>query len=301
MTVDGDGDLVWERDGRYWPNREASRFVRADGIDWHVQQMGAGPPMLLLHGTAATTHSWAKLMPLLAQHFAITAPDLPGHGFTSALPRFEMSLQHISHAVAALMDVLGVSPDLVIGHSAGAAIGARMTLNRQIAPRLLISLNGALMPFPGMAGHLFPAIAKLLFLNPVAPQLFTWRARDRRAVENVIESTGSKMEPDDISFYQRLFRSPAHVGAALAMMANWDLARLAKELPKLPCPIMLVTGSNDLAVLPDQAFQLAKQIPGAKVEVLRGLAHLMHEEEPQKLADLIIQAAASLNAEAEAQ
>ena len=299
MTVDGDGELNWERDGRYWPNREASRFVRAGGLDWHVQQMGAGPPMLLLHGTAATTHSWAKIMPLLARHFTVTAPDLPGHGFTSPLPRSEMSLQHISHAVAALVDVLGVSPDLVVGHSAGAAIAARMILNRQIAPRLLISLNGALMPFPGMAGHIFPAIAKLMFLNPVAPNLFTWRARDRAAVEKVIESTGSKMQPDDIDFYQRLFRSPTHVGAALAMMANWDLVGLARDLPKLPCPMLLVTGSNDLAVFPDQAFQLAKQIPGAKVEVLRGLAHLMHEEEPQKLADVIIQAAASLKAEAE--
>ena len=42
--------LVWERDGRDWPNRAWSRFVFADGLLWHVQVMGAGPVLLLLHG-----------------------------------------------------------------------------------------------------------------------------------------------------------------------------------------------------------------------------------------------------------
>ena len=45
--------LQWRRDGRDWPNRTFSRFVRAGGIDWHVQEMGQGPKLLLLHGTAA--------------------------------------------------------------------------------------------------------------------------------------------------------------------------------------------------------------------------------------------------------
>ena len=49
-------DLIWSRDGGDWPNREASAFVEAAGIRWHVQRMGEGPPLLLLHGTGAATH-----------------------------------------------------------------------------------------------------------------------------------------------------------------------------------------------------------------------------------------------------
>ncbi|NBQ74895.1 MAG: alpha/beta hydrolase, partial [Acetobacteraceae bacterium] len=56
----------WEKDGRDWPNRTASRFVEAGGLNWHVQLMGQGPCLLLLHGTAAATHSWRDLAPLLA-------------------------------------------------------------------------------------------------------------------------------------------------------------------------------------------------------------------------------------------
>ena len=82
----------WQREGRDWPNREASRFVRAAGLMWHVQIMGAGPVLLLAHGTGAATHSWRALAPLLAQHFTIVAPDLPGHGFTEAPGTARLSL-----------------------------------------------------------------------------------------------------------------------------------------------------------------------------------------------------------------
>ena len=67
--------LIWERDGRDWPNRQASRFVRAAGIRWHVQAMGEGPVLLLLHGTGASTHSWRRLAPLLATRFSGTRPE----------------------------------------------------------------------------------------------------------------------------------------------------------------------------------------------------------------------------------
>lgn len=297
MTGIGNGDLLWERDGRYWPNREASRFIKAGGLDWHVQQMGRGPVALLIHGTAATTHSWAELMPMLAERLTVVAPDLPGHGFTSPLPRAKMSLGGIGAALSALVETLGLRPEIAIGQSAGAAILARMILDRRIAPRLFISLNGALSPFPGVAGHIFPAMAKLFFLNPVTPQFFAWRARDPRAVERVLGGTGSRIAPERLALYQRLFRSPTHVSAALAMMANWDLASLARDLPRLPCPTLLVAGGNDLAVLPDQAFRLARTIPGARVELVRGLGHLMHEEDPRRLADIILRAVDELTAQ----
>ena len=83
LSMSGLDDLSWERDGRDWPNREASRFVEAGGLRWHVQQMGRGPVLLLLHGTGASTHSWRALLPLLAKSFTVVAPDLPGHGFTA--------------------------------------------------------------------------------------------------------------------------------------------------------------------------------------------------------------------------
>ena len=130
-----DAALIWDRDGRDWPHREASQFVTAGGITWHVQQYGQGPPLLLVHGTGASTHSWAWLAPLLAGRFSLVAMDLPGHGFTSAIPAARMSLPAISAALGDLLRTLHIAPAIAVGHSAGAAILARMALDGLIAPQ----------------------------------------------------------------------------------------------------------------------------------------------------------------------
>ncbi len=56
-----------------WPNRDCSRFVVSSGFRWHVQRTGKGPCMLLIHGTAASTHTWRDVMALLARHFDVSA------------------------------------------------------------------------------------------------------------------------------------------------------------------------------------------------------------------------------------
>ena len=94
------GRLEWDHEGLGWPHRDASRFVRAGGLLWHVQVMGEGPVILLLHGTGASTHSWRALMPLLARHFTVVAPDLPGHGFTGTPPSGGFALPAVAAGVA---------------------------------------------------------------------------------------------------------------------------------------------------------------------------------------------------------
>jgi magnesium chelatase accessory protein len=288
-------DLDWERDGRGWPHHEASRFVEAAGLRWHVQQMGAGPVLLLLHGTGASTHSWRALMAPLARHFSVVAADLPGHGFTATPPRERLSLPGMVRELDALLRALGVSPALVVGHSAGAAILIRMALDGLIAPCGIVSLNGALLPFRGLARHVFGPLAKLLVMNPVVPLLFTWTAGQRSA-ERLIRDTGSALDAEGHDLYARLMRSPRHVAGALGMMANWDLDRLERDLPRLKLPLLLVAAGGDLAVPADVSFQVRDRIPGAKVEYLRGVGHLAHEERPSEVVTLLVDWARTVGA-----
>ena len=286
----------WERDGADWPNRAASRFVRAADLTWHVQEFGmpGAPVVLLLHGTGAATHSWAGLAPLLAEHFRVVAPDLPGHGFTDPLPAGRLSLPGMAAAIRDLLRVLDLSPDLVVGHSAGAAILVRLCLDG-LAPRLLVALNGALTPFPGLASVLFPGLARMLFLNPVTPRIFAWTA-DRPAVERLIRGTGSRLDARGLELYRRLFRCPGHVAGALGMMANWDLPTLARDLPRLETRTLLVVGGDDKAIKPDDSFALRERLRSARVELLRGLGHLAHEEAPERVAEIILAEAEALRA-----
>ena len=288
-------DLIWNRDGGDWPNREASAFVEAAGIRWHVQRMGDGPPLLLLHGTGAATHSWRSLMPILARQFAVIAPDLPGHGFTRSPPSHRLSLPGMAADVSQLLRALDVKPEIAVGHSAGAAILARMCLDEKIAPRLLVSLNGAFMPFGGVANQLLSPLAQLLVMNPLVPRLFAWQASNAGAVERLIRNTGSSIDPQGIALYGRLVRSPAHVAAALQMMANWRLQPLLHDLPRLKATLLLVAADNDRSISPDVARQVREIAPRAAIEHLPGLGHLAHEERPQQIANLITRYAARAN------
>jgi magnesium chelatase accessory protein len=278
--------LSFARDGADWPHRDASAFVEAGTVRWHVQRMGKGPELLMLHGTGASTHSWDGLAPLLAKRFRLTAPDLPGHAFTSAKAGLDLSLPGMARAVAALLAALDCRPQVVVGHSAGAAILARLCLDGTIEPKLFVSLNGAFLPFGGMAGVLFPPIAKLLFLNPLAPRVFAWAA-DEAAVANLLRGMGSKIGRRGVELYGRLLRNPAHVAGAIGMMANWDLTDLRRELPRLKAKVLLVIGQDDKAVPPSRAEAIATEIPGAAVESLLHVGHLAHEERPDEVCELI--------------
>lgn len=278
---------LWDREGKDWPNRAASRFIKAGGLRWHVQVAGEGPVLLLLHGTGGATHSWAGMLPLLAKRFRVVAPDLPGHGFTQAPAAQGLSLPGMGRLVAQLLKVLEVRPVLVAGHSAGAAILMQMAVVGLIAPREIIALNGALMPFGGMAGQVFSPLAQLLVRLPPVPWLLSRQAQDRTTVERLLRGTGSTVSPAMLHRYGALFRTRRHVGAALGMMAGWDLHALQRALPKLRTPVLLVVGDRDGFVPPSQAKDVQRLLPHARIVMLPRLGHLAHEEKPAELAALI--------------
>ena len=281
------GRLDWSLEGQSWPNHDKSRFHTAAGIDWHVQEMGAGPSLLLVHGTGASTHSWRSLAPLLASNYSVTAFDLPGHGFTSPGTRNQRTLPGMASAIADLLKSIDLQPTVVVGHSAGAALLIRCCLDGALAPESMISLNGALLPFRGAAGVLFPPLAKLLFLNPLMPHLLARRGGQRARVERLIRGTGSELDAAGIELYARLFENPSHVSATLGMMASWDLHQLERNLTALTVPLLLVAGDNDQAVPPSDAERVHRLLRDARLIRLPGLGHLAHEEDAETVVELI--------------
>jgi magnesium chelatase accessory protein len=276
---------LFARDGADWPLREHSRFVEAGGVRWHVQRLGVGPPLLLLHGAGGATHSWRGLAPLLAQRFEVLAMDLPGQGFTEP-GRTEVSIPGMAKAVAALLAAEKFLPEVVVGHSAGGALAARLCLDGSISPGAFVGINAALTPFPGVAGVLFPPLARAMNLNPLWPRLFSWSA-DREAVARLIAGMGSRLDTRGLDLYARLLSKSGHCAGTLAMMANWRLDKLAAELPKLSVPALLIVGAKDRAVPPADGRRLAAELTGARVVEITGVGHLAHEENPEAVAALI--------------
>jgi magnesium chelatase accessory protein len=199
----------------------------------------------------------------------------------------------IAEKLTALLQSLAITPQWAVGHSAGAAIIARIALDGALPLRAIASMNGALLPLPGWSGAVFPPVAKFLAANSLAARLFAWRANDPAAVRRLVASTGSSLDREGLDFYSRLIRSPAHVAGTLQMMAAWDLESLQRDLPRLDIPLLLLVGQQDRTVAPAEADRVRKFVPAARIESLPGLGHLAQEENPELVAEALRRFAAA--------
>ena len=201
----------------------------------------------------------------------------------------------MAKAIGELLVLLDVSPALLVGHSAGAALAVRMALDGLARPDNIVSINGALQPLGGLAGQVFSPVAKLMSALPFVPSLFAWQATYPSVLQKLIDSTGSRLDAEGMALYGQLVSNPGHAAGALGMMANWDLPQLASDLPRLTVPLSLIVGSQDHTVQPRQAEQLVALWPArsacARPQLINlpGLGHLAHEERPDLVASHIIQ------------
>ena len=170
----------------------------------------------------------------------------------------------------------GWHPTAIIGHSAGTAIALEMT--RQRAAQQVIGINAALGNFKGLAGLLFPLMAKALAMTPMVARIFTASAAQPASVRRLIEGTGSTLPDEDLRWYRALVNDRDHVDGTLAMMAQWDLNPLLRALPGHEAKTLLITGSLDKAVPPATSQDVAAQMSNARHLQLPNLGHLAHEE-----------------------
>ncbi len=266
-----------------FPSRE---LVSADGLNWFVAQMGQGETILLVHGTAASVHSWRDLMPLLSEQYHVVALDLPGHGHTVVDDNSHFSLRRMATGVAAVMQEMKLKPRIVVGHSAGAAILAVACARKLMQPEKYISFNGAFYPFGGAAGSIFSPIAKLLAFNSFMPRFLSGFAT-RAKVEKMLRDTGSNISDEGVELYLDLFQQPSHISAALGMMASWDLRGMDDNFVRMTQDCVFVAGDNDKAVPPETADRAAARCRNAKSMHINGLGHLLHEENPVLAAKII--------------
>lgn len=281
--------MRWPKDAADWPMAAFSRQVLCRPHRWHIQEDGSGPVILLIHGAGGATQSFRHLFPLLAKTARVVAIDLPGQGFTQLGARHRCGLDGMSEDLLKLLRQERVVPDLIVGHSAGVAIALRLVQLGLRPAKGIIGINAALGKFKGVAGWLFPAMAKVLAMTPFSADLFC-ATTTASSVHNLIKGTGSMLDADGERLYLKLARDSGHVGATLSMMAQWSLDDLLKKLPEIDMPVLLIVGDHDKAVPPKTSHDAATALPNATVMTLTGLGHLAHEEDAAEVAAIITDA-----------
>lgn len=271
-----------------WPYRAKGRRVRAAPHDWWLIEDGPSdaPVILLLHGAGGSGHSFRNLIPLLTPEYRVLVPDLPGQGCTSAGGMRRLGLDAMAEDLARLCQALGAVPEIILGHSAGAAIALRMA---DVMPlRGVVGINAALGTFDGAAGVMFPLMARVLAATPFVGSAVARLWGNPATVNKLLAGTGSPLDAEGQAQYLHLVQDRAHVDGTLGMMAQWRLDGLMARLPSLQLPVLLIASDKDNAVPPKVSRDAVAHMVQADYVEIAGFGHLVHEEAADKVAATLL-------------
>ena len=250
----------------------ARRELSVRGTPVHMLSDGAGAPLLFLHG-AGGGGRWLEFQERLAKAYTVLSPSHPGHGGSPAAEWIE----HISDLAFHYLDLLDEAR-LPRVHLVGASFGgwiaaelATMASHRLTSLTLIdpvgIKVDGWIYPF--LFGMDIPEVVATVFHNPMA----------------ALALAPPDQSPDTLALQYRQ-------GAALARVA-WNPylydPLLRRRLARVTAPTLLCWGAHDrLAPLEPCGNTWAKEIPGARLRVFAESGHVPHLEEPQAVAEAVL-------------
>ena len=273
-----------------WPNSQYSMHVGTSLHKWHIQRLGkpGGKKVLFIHGTGSSSHTWSNTVEFLVDQFEILLIDLPGHGFSKLPAPNESSLQSVVNGSMELIKKISFVPDLIVGHSAGAAIAVLLT--EQIETKNgTICINAAFGEFPGIAGVMFPIFAKIIAVLPYSSDILAGLSRNNERTEKLIANTGSKITNERLDYYKILFSKPDHVKGTLKLMAEWDLSEFLKHLKNLDANINFLVGTLDKTVPISVSKKWSQILTKSNYKEIQGAGHLVHEEMPYEVSQSILE------------
>ena len=196
----------------------------------------------------------------------------------------------MSEDVSELLTAVGCRPRIVVGHSAGAGIAAKMVLDGRIDPEALVGVNPSLVPPTRMP---MPPVVERLARPFVQGQAFAgfWAqfGKVEWVIRRMIASTGSTIPESHMTCYRTIARHSAQVHAALTMMSNWRPEQLVSgfgDLRERVGAIGLIAGERDAWIPEAEVRGVAARIPGARLVTVPA-GHLAPEECPDRVAELI--------------
>lgn len=273
-----------------------SRLVTANGLRMNVTEIGAGEPILMLHGFPESSREWAPVMTALSQRAHLIAPDLRGAGMTEA-PDSGYDTETVVRDVIGLLDELGLDRVNLVGHDWGAIVGFDLCLAHPERVRRCVAIA---VPAPylrmtwGLIAGLAKAMPHLWFQWAIAtpwlgPRLLS-RGRQRLAYWLLRGFETHPMRDEDVEAYVEALLDPARARAAsklyrgLILPAFMKIIRGAYRGRVLRTPTLVLFGDDD-ALLPREALTVAREdAPHTTVEFVPGGAHFLVDDNPDEVA-----------------
>ncbi len=287
QIASGKLDRAAVRDFLSQPPAKVARF-RVNGLGYHIESTGDGPPLLLLHGFTGSLRNWDALADALAASYRVIRVDLPGHGATE-LPQHpkRSTMAQVADDLCALLRALDAAPAHVLGYSMGARLALSLALQHPDCVSRLMLESGS----PGLKTEdervarraSDEALAQRIEADGVAAFVDAWEALPLWSTQ--------KSLPDESRARLRQLRlqnTAAGLALSLRAMGAGVQTSLWPQLEQLRAPTLLITGFED-GKFDMIAREMRVAAPSLLHESVLNAGHAVHLEMPDRYAQLVKQ------------
>lgn len=263
-----------------------SRFIEVNGRQVHLRDEGPHDdpaPIVLLHGTSASLHTWQGWAVALRDRRRVIRFDLPGFGLTGPNRQNDYSIAADVLFVRAVMDKLGVQRFVLAGNSLGGQIAwtaaARMP---ERVDRLILVDSAGYPPQSLTTPQVVPLalrIARMPWLRRLASNTLP-----RGLIETSLRQLYGdpvKVTPDLVDLYFDMARRQGNRDALARRLDQAQTADLSL-LKDIKVPTLILWGGRDRLLPPELAHRFERDIPHARLVVFDDLGHMPQEEDPER-------------------
>jgi len=258
-----------------------SQFVPLMGMQVHLRDEGPRgdpQPIVLLHGTSASLHTWDGWAEALKGQRRVIRMDLPGFGLTGPMPDGNYQLTHYVEVLVALLDQLGVQQAVVAGNSFGGGLAWKLAVDHPERVSKLVLVDAAGYPYDPTSVPIGFKVAQIPWLRPVMENVLP-RGMIESSVRNVYGDP-SRITPDLIDRYFELTLRAGNRHALGERFRQSPGGQYAAQIPSVKQPTLILWGGQDRLIPPDNADHFQRDIAGSRLVVFDGLGHVPHEEDP---------------------
>jgi len=259
-----------------------SKFIEVQGLPVHYRVNGTGEPLVLIHGTGASLHTWEEWTKILEKDFKVISLDMPAFGLTGPNQTGKYSLKYYAEFLDEFLSKIGVTSCHIGGNSLGGSISWRYAamFPEKVKKLLLLDAGG----YPSEEEK-EPPLAFRLASNPILSKILltvTPRSLFESSMKEVYHNDELVTE-ELIDRYYELYLREGNRQAFVDRVKNISYTD-PSLIATITAPTLIQWGKTDEWIPVANAYKFQKDITGSEVIVYDNAGHLPMEEIPKKSA-----------------